>query len=183
MKEEWKDIAGYEGYYEISNCGMVRSLFDNHEKRREKPKILKPCKCRGGYLHIGLHKDGKGKYFMIHRLVTEAFLPNPSNLPFINHKDEDKTNNCVGNLEWCSVVYNNNYGSRNARIAKSKLGHKCSHSRPIECYDKEMNLISTFESSYDAMRKTGINADSIRRCCRGEKSRHTAGGFIWKEVV
>ncbi len=180
MKEEWKDIKGYEGLYQVSDLGRVKSLNYRHKNTE---MVLKPQVTGKGYLRVQLHKNGIFKSFFAHRLVAEAFIPNPNNLLEINHKNEIKTDNNVENLEWCDAKHNANYGTRNNKIAMSKIGHKCNHSRPVECYDKKMNLISTFESSYDAMRKTGVNADNIRRCCRNEKYRHTAGGFIWKEVM
>jgi len=97
MIEEWKDIPGYEGLYEVSNLGRVR----------RNGKILKPSKNRYGYFQLVLSKDGTKRTFTIHRLVAYAFINNPDNLPCINHKDEDKTNNAVNNLEWCDSRYNN----------------------------------------------------------------------------
>ena len=109
-KEEFRDIPGYEGLYEVSNLGRVR----------RNGRILKPLKHRDGYLKIDLNKQGIRKGVYIHRLVGLAFIPNPDNLPCINHKDEDKTNNTVKNLEWCTREYNNNYGTRNERISESQ---------------------------------------------------------------
>ena len=108
--EEFRDIPGYEGLYEVSNLGRVRSL--------ETERILKPSKNTWGYLFVSLYKNGIKKAVRIHRLVALAFIPNPDNLPCINHKDEDKTNNTVDNLEWCDDKYNANYGTRNERIAE-----------------------------------------------------------------
>ena len=92
--EQWRDIEGFDGLYQVSNQGRVKSL------KYGKEKILKGVKSCNGYLTVGLCKDGKEVRKYIHRLVAEAFLPNPQNLPQVNHKDEDKTNNCVENLEW-----------------------------------------------------------------------------------
>ena len=108
--EIWKDIEGYEGYYQVSNFGNVRSVdrvieYSDGVKRLRKGRILKPYKNRDGYLTCDLRKNSKHKISKIHRLVSEAFIPNPSNLPEVNHKDEDKTNNCVDNLEWCTRSY------------------------------------------------------------------------------
>ena len=103
--EEWKDIKGYEGLYQISNKGRVKSLYN-------KSKILRPGK-RKGYFFVWLYKNKKRKQYSIHRLVAEHFLLNPDNLPVVNHKDENKLNNNVENLEWCTVEYNNNYGTAN----------------------------------------------------------------------
>lgn len=104
MTEIYKDIQGYEGLYKISNLGNVYSYVSN--------KILKPsAHTRTAHLGVTLCKNNKHKRFQVHRLVAEAFIPNPLNLPCINHKDEDPTNNCVDNLEWCDYKYNNQYSS------------------------------------------------------------------------
>ncbi len=130
MNEIWKDIQGYEGIYQISNLGRVKSLprvieYDKpnwskiqHMKISIPEKILKTKKRKDGYLEICLTCFGKQKYFCIHRLVAQAFLSNPDNLPQVNHKDENKINNQVDNLEWCSANYNCNYGNRNKRISE-----------------------------------------------------------------
>ena len=107
MIEEWKPVVGYEGLYEVSNTGQIRSLKRNI--------ILRPKKEPTGYLRCNLSLNKNVKTFSIHRLVAQAFLPNPDNLPEVNHKDEDKTNNRVENLEWCNHKYNMNYGTRNIR--------------------------------------------------------------------
>ena len=113
--EEWKDIKGYEGIYQISNKGRVKSLNYN---RTGKEKIREGTVDNTGYKIISLSKNGKEKKYSIHRLVAQAFLPNPDNLPVVNHKDENKLNNNVENLEWCTHKYNCNYGTRNERTSK-----------------------------------------------------------------
>lgn len=118
--EIWKDIQGYDGLYQVSNIGRVKSL---NYSRTGKEKILKPCKANG-YLQVYLYKEGKSKMYKIHRLVAMAFIPNPDNLPCVNHIDEDKSNNCEDNLEWCTVAYNNTYGTRIQRQAESLKGFK-----------------------------------------------------------
>ena len=116
--ENWKDIEGYEGLYQVSNLGRVKSL---NYHRSWKEQCLKPGKVCG-YLYVILSKDGEvyGKY--VHILVAEAFIPNPFNLPYVNHKDEVKTNNCVSNLEWCTAKYNTNYGTGMRRMLDSRTG-------------------------------------------------------------
>ena len=114
-KENWKDIEGYEGIYQVSDRGRVKSLNYNHTG---KEKILKTRKVKERYLHVCLWKDGEYKFCFVHRLVAQAFIPNPKNYPIINHKDENPSNNCVGNLEWCSSEYNNNYGTKIERFIK-----------------------------------------------------------------
>ena len=119
MDEVWKDIEGYEGLYQVSNLGNVRSL---KYAGGNKVKLLKQYTDKKGYKRIGLYKNGKYKLYMVHRLVTIAFIPNPNNLPIINHKDEDKTNNNVNNLEWCTYEYNNTYGTARKRASESRKG-------------------------------------------------------------
>lgn len=124
MKEIWKDIEGYVGIYQVSNLGNVKRLRHEEFKcaqgyRVRKEMQLKPTKDEKGYLHVGLCKDGGQITRRVHRLVAEAFIDNPNELPEINHKDENKENNAVDNLEWCTSSYNNNYGSVNASRSKT----------------------------------------------------------------
>ena len=111
MMEEWKEIPGYEGLYEVSNKGNVRNVRRN--------KLLRLQKTNNGYIRVVLSKNRIKTGFQVHRLVALTFLPNPDNLPQVNHKDEDKTNNSVENLEWCNHNYNNTYGTRIERQSKS----------------------------------------------------------------
>ena len=122
MNEEWRPVVGYEGLYEVSNTGRVRSLdrYDNRNCFR-KSKVLSPVKDKYGYLLVNLYCNGKQHQMKIHRLVAEAFIPNQDDLPQVNHKDEDKTNNNVTNLEWCDATYNNNYGSRLERSRETAI--------------------------------------------------------------
>lgn len=130
MIEEWRSISGYEGLYEVSSFGRVRSL-DRYVKgksesyRLYKGKVLSPGKDKGDYLFVILCCNGKVYRKCVHRLVAEAFIPNPDNLPEVNHKDEVKTNNSVDNLEWCDRKYNNDYGTRKKRVRITNLrsGH------------------------------------------------------------
>ena len=130
MKETWKPIVGYEGLYEVSNLGRVRSLtrlskFRNRsgklDERVIKGRIMRPQKQRTGYLNVGLSKDGKVTLFRVHRLVAAAFIANPEGLYEVNHIDEDKTNNRADNLEWCDHKYNNNYGSKPRRGERNPM--------------------------------------------------------------
>lgn len=137
MIEEWRDIKGYEGFYQVSNLGRVRSL-DRYKNQVSKRGRIYPAFCpgrilkqtyRGNYLRVNLyHLSGNGisyngESFSVHRLVAEAFIPNPNNLPCINHKDENKENNCVDNLEWCTYKYNSNYGTIRERLSKALMGN------------------------------------------------------------
>lgn len=112
MEEIWKDIKGFEGLYQVSNKGNVKNRFN---------KLISQENCKG-YLRVHLHKNSKYSHFLVHRLVAEAFIDNSSNLPQVNHKDEDKTNNCVENLEWCDAKYNVNYGTSNYRRSEVQKG-------------------------------------------------------------
>lgn len=162
MKEIWKDIEGYEGLYQISNLGNVKTLNYNHTG---KEKILKPKKDKYGYLEVGLYKEGKRKIYKIHRLVAEAFIPNPNKLPEVNHKDENKTNNHITNLEFCDRKYNCNYGTRNEKLSKQ-----------VMCLETGVVYPSTME----VQRQFGFRNSDISLTCNGKQQ--TAYGFHWKYV-
>lgn len=165
LKEQYKDIIGYEGIYQISNLGNVISL------KFGKRKLLKQGKNTTGYYQVALCNNCKTKSFLVNRLVALHFIPNPENLPQINHKDENPLNNSANNLEWCNSSYNINYGNRNKNMAKS-------NSIPIIQYDINMNKICEFESSSDANRILNIPQSSISACCRYKMEK--AGGFVWR---
>ena len=175
-KEEWKAIQGYEGIYEVSNFGKVRSLprykrgnFDS--KVFIEGKTIKQVKNNRGYYIVQLSKNNKVKNFSVHRLVAEAFIPNPNNFPQVNHKDEDKSNNRVSNLEWMTLKRNINYGTRNKRMALTK-------GKNVKAFDDDGNFIMWFCSMAVAEKITGIS--DISRCTLG-KTEH-AGGYVWKIV-
>ena len=165
MKEIWKDIDGYENLYQVSNYGNIKS----------KNNILKPLISKRGYLYINLYKDKKGKHFYIHRLVAQAFIPNPKNYPCINHKNEIKTDNMVNNLEWCTIAYNNKYGTLRERIIKTKT---LKYGKKINQYDLNGNFIKTWDSTHEIERKTNILHQNIIKCCKNKSK--TAGGYVWK---
>lgn len=165
--EEWRPISGYEGLYEVSNWGRVRSFKWNSNGR-----ILSPCNRRG-YYYVELCKDRKEKRYHVHRLVATAFIPNPNNLPEVNHKDEDKGNNHVTNLEWCDRSYNIVYGTRTQRMVE-KL------SIPVVALDKNGNLVSEFESIREASRVTGIHQGSICGCCNHKYGYKSVKSFIFR---
>lgn len=177
MKEIWKPIKGYEGWYEVSNLGRVRSLdrivtYSDGKNYSLKGKMLKMHYCGSGYLQFILHKNGKTEHKYPHRLVAETFLPNPNNLPEVNHKDENKTNNCVDNLEWCDSKYNKNYGTAIQRMAEKK-------SKTVLKIDINTNeVIEEYPSAMEAARKLNIYQGNISDCCRGKYK--TAYGYKWK---
>lgn len=173
MEEVWKDIAGYEGLYQVSNKGRVKSL----SRRRivgwanyiSKEKIIRPATHRQGYKYVCLYNNDGRKIFKIHRLVAMAFIPNPNGFGCINHKDENPSNNSIENLEWCDHSYNNRYGTRCEKFRKS-MG------KVVLQFTKNGDFVKEWICMRVAERGTGIrNIDVV---CRGE--RKTAGGFIWK---
>ena len=173
-QEEWRDIKGFERLYQVSNMGRVRSLSrivraGKNKQRRTNGKVLTPWKTKHGYLHVGL---GRGERESVHRLVAMTFIPNPKNYPDVNHKDENKANNVVSNLEWCNHSYNALYGTCQERLRKHK-------NTPVEMVDKTTHeVLAVFESMKVAMRETGVNKVTISMVCRGK--RKIGGGYIWR---
>lgn len=161
MPEIWKPVTTYEGLYEVSNKGFVRSI--------KTQKIIIPRKPRG-YLQVGLSKNGIRKGFYIHRLVALAFIENKNKYKEINHIDENKCNNDVSNLEWCSRKYNCNYGTKTQR-AKNKICHK------VFQLSKDNEIVNYFNSIEDAHLFTGVNRGHISSCTNNK--RKTAGGYKW----
>ena len=148
MIEEWRDIKGYEGKYQISNLGRIKSLKNCKGNYREKILDIKPD--NRGYIRAFLYKNGKCKPYQVHRLVALHFIPNPNNYPIINHKDEDKTNNNVENLEWCTYQYNNNYGTRNKKCSEKMKGRKFTeeHKKKISESIKGKKTLFLWKTSY-----------------------------------
>lgn len=177
MNESWKDVEGYEGLYQVSNCGRVKSLERMRLVKsgcfgKVKEKILKHGKNKSGYLQVLLWKDGKQKSHRVQRLVANAFIPNPENKPEVNHKDENKENNCVWNLEWCDRKYNCNYGARNEKMLKSRNGKNAL--KKVLCV--ETNKV--YPSAHEAERQTGIFNQSIIKCCKGKYK--STNGYHWQ---
>lgn len=179
MTEEiWKDIAGYEGLYKVSNLGRVKSL---NYRKTGKEQILTPCKTANEYLRVSLYKNCISKQHLIHRLIAQTFIENPENLPEVNHIDEDKTNNCVSNLEWCDRKYNNNYGTHNEKILKTKKLRNCeTAARIVSQFTLDGKFVNEYPSINAATRCTGINQGRICYCCKNIKGYNSAGGYIWK---
>jgi len=182
MEEIWINTVGFEGY-QVSNTGKVKSLDrvlvqKNGSKHSFKGKILKPCPDKYGYLRVNLYSNHcKKKFIPIHRLVAEAFIPNPNNYQQINHKSEDKTDNSVGNLEWCDAAYNTTFGTRNERISASNINNP-NYSKWVIKLNKDNEILHFYQSAKQAQRETGISAVSIYRVCNHKA--HTAGGYVWK---
>lgn len=173
MEEIWKDIKGYEGLYQVSNLGRVKSL-NYHRTGRE--EILLPNQDKYGYLYVNLYKERKRTTKKFHRLVAETFIPNPLKLPQVNHINEDKTDNRVENLEWCSAKYNNNYGTKNTRMINNRMGY--GKPIPILQYDLNNNFIKEYPSIMQVKKQLGYSAGNICQCCKGKIKQ--AYGFIWK---
>lgn len=176
MKEIWKDIKNYEGLYQISNFGKVKSVKrvvkrgDNFKPVNE--RILKHY-LHKGYPEVVLSKEGKTKTHSIHRLVAEVFIPNPNNYPCVNHKDENPKNNYVDNLEWCTYSYNISYN--NIRV-KSAISRR----KAILQFTKDGIFIREWSHAREASESLGISKRAIYECCKGRSK--TSGGFIWKRI-
>ena len=168
--EVWRDIEGYEGMYEVSNLGRVKSL------KYGKEKILKPERNKYGYLRVCLFKNRDRNWCLIHRLVALTFILNPQNLPMVNHKDENPSNNNVTNLEWCDSKYNNNYGTRNQRIADKHTNGK--DSKPVLQYTLDGEFVKEWKSTRDVQRNLGYFQTYISACCLGKHK--SAYKFVWK---
>lgn len=169
MIEEWKPIDGYEGRYEVSNTGKVISL--NYGGTKGKVKELAPQDNGRGYLAVGL-RDAKGRNsHYVHRLVAQAFIPNPQNFLEVNHLDEDKSNNQVSNLEWCNRKHNVNYGSATYQRA-SKM------SKAVEAVDPISGKIIHYFISTREAHRNGFNASHVSDCCRGLSKTHR--GLTWR---
>ena len=176
QREKWRDIKGYEGLYQVSNLGRIKSLPKKIKMRNQYTEIemiLKPVKDKYGYYHITLCKEKeKNKSRQIHRLVAETFIPNLQNKPQINHINGIKTDNRIENLEWVTAKENTQH--------MLKLGLKKNFRRKkINQYDLEGNFIKQWNSMTLASKCIGLTGNShICSCCKGE--RKTAGGFIWR---
>lgn len=202
--EEWRDIEGYEGLYQVSNEGRVKSLqreitYKDGRKKIIRERILHNFLNDLGYYHVMLSKNSVTKRYKVHRLVAKAFIPNPDNLPVINHKDECKTNNVVcfnpdgsidtesTNLEWCTQGYNVRYGTMIERGRQAQLNRKDT-SKEVEQYNLDGDLVETFESVSEVERKyPQFKKSSVARCCRGGQFLNDKWqtitnyrGYIWK---
>lgn len=190
--EIWKDVVGYEGLYQVSNIGRVKSI------RKRKPTkanqsdrkcvIMQPYSGAARYLGVTLRKDGKGKTHTVHRLVARAFLPNPFGFPCVNHKDEDCFNNHVDNLEWCTQEYNANHGNAILKRSISNSKHAPYYGKTVCAYTKDNEFVGSYPSigeAADALDLKATTARAIRyyvnRCCLGMQE--TAYGFKWRYLT
>ena len=180
--EIWKDIEGYEGLYQVSSLGRVKSLSRRDRLNRViQEKILKPQLHRTGYLQVILCKEGKRRSYLVHRLVAETFIDNPEDKSQVNHKDEDKTNNKVENLEWMTARENTNYGTRNERSGKSQTNDK-KRSKPIYGINIKTNERIEFPSTAEA-RRNGFDQGNIVHCLKGRCKSHKGYKWFYEEGV
>ena len=184
MEEIWKNIEEYPDYM-VSNMGRIKRLSTGYYRRTE--KILKPQLQNNGYLHIKLSQKDKTKCILVHRLVAQVFIPNPNNLPQVNHINEDKTDNRVENLEWCTQKYNINYGNGISKRVKTnkengtykKIGKINSkiHSKSILQFSKDNSFIRKWDCIMDVQRELGYDNKQICSCLKNRQK--TAKGFKW----
>ena len=179
MEEKWIPVQGYEGMYEVSNLGRVRSLtreviqknrYGQNTKHIYHGRLIAFDSTPSGYKQVDLHMNGKTRRFLVHRLVAIHFLDRPSGKDYINHIDNDVTNNTISNLEWCTQ-------SENIQYAYEKGRKKAPHQRKVAQYDIDGNLIHIWESQSEAGRALNIHQSNIYKVCRG--IRKQAGGYIW----
>lgn len=174
--ETWKDIKGYEGKYQVSNKGRIKSLsraIPHLGSFRIIPEriMTQHVSSTNGYYMVSLCKDNKYEWMLVHRIVATAFIPNPNNFPYINHKDEIKTHNNVENLEWCTPSYNMNYSN----VREKQID---AISKEVEQYDFDGKFIKRYKNCCEAGKELDVHPSVIRRCCTGEIG--STKGFIWK---
>ena len=174
MTEEWRDVVGYEGVYQVSNWGRVKRLGGTPWRKYD--RLLKPALVGAGYYQMRLCTECKKRYFYVHQLVAQAFIPNPNGYTEVNHIDENKLNNRVENLEWCDHHYNLNYGVHNAKLSLSATNN-IKRSKPVSQYTLDGQFVKTYPSMGEAQRN-GFFTGAISNCCRGKQKQHS--GYIWK---
>lgn len=187
MQEMWKSLNEYDGNYQVSNLGRVRSLIDNHGRIREIPIIRKARLGKQGYLYVTLWKHGKSTSEKVHRLVASCFCEKTDNAQCVNHINGIKTDNRAENLEWCSYSENvksaydlgliqATKGEKNGMYGVHGKEHPCS--KPILQYSLNGNLLAEYENGIEAGKILGVDGGSIQRCARGD--RKTAFGYMWR---
>ena len=180
MLEVWKDIPNYEGLYQISNLGNVKSLCFGARNIRKSNivKLLHQSPNNLGYHKVQLYKDGKSKMFYVHRLVALSFIPNPDNKPQINHKDGNKDNNTVDNLEWATSKENLNHAiTSGLRTSTPRLGIKAKP-RKINQYDKRGNYVATHYGIAETAQLFNVSYKSLQSCLSGHHK--SSGGYVWR---
>lgn len=181
MSEEWRDVIGWEGVYQVSNSGNVRTVQHEYLRRGRiclaNSHLCKQVLDKDGYARVHLRYNGKSSTVPVHRLVAIAFIPNELNFPMINHKDEDKLNNNVYNLEWCDATYNNNYGCRSKKASEA-LRNRSDTSKRVSQYDTNGVLIRIYPSLKEIKRIFGYDPSFMRNACNGMHK--TAYGYVWK---
>lgn len=184
-EEIWKDIPGYEGIYQASSLGRIKACariitYINGKIIHRKEKILSLIKSYGQYYTIGLQKSGKHKTYNVHHLIALTFIDNPENLPCVNHKDEDKYNNRVDNLEWCSYSYNTKYNNNmRKKINTRNINNSYGCEKKVYQYDLQDNLIKIWDSVKTINRELGYKVSNISSCCLGKTYRNHAYGYKW----
>ena len=181
MCEIWKDVIGYEGLYQVSSLGKVKSLARESKRNTFKEKILNPHLDGRGYPFVALYRNNVPKQIKVHKLVATAFLDNPENKPTVNHIDEDKTNNTAENLEWATFKENANHGTRNQRIASANRENhnRCAKQRkPVDQYDINGYFMNTWNSASAVADFFKINRSEITQCCKGKRKQ--CKNYFWK---
>lgn len=173
MTEEWKEVEGYEGLYAVSNIGRVKSLcFRNKQITFKRDHVLAQHFAWNGRILIDLSKDGVHKCVTLHRLVAQAFIPNPDNLPQINHKDGNPKNCCVDNLEWCTASHNMKHAYHNGLNEKTRLMNE-RNKRPVMRSDGKY-----YDCAYAAAKDNGVSVSAIRDALKGRTN--TSAGYSWR---
>lgn len=186
-KEIWKDIEGYEGLYQVSNLGRVKALprlrRAGNNSYIQKEHFMTQLNNTTGYKYVRLNIGNDKRMFFVHRLVANAFIPNPSSLPEVNHKNENKVDNNANNLEWCTHAYNQIYGTRIERAQKTKkrlgserkalmkknLNNSYGAEKPVLCLLKDGTFIKRFQSLSVAAQTIGDCTSHIAACCKGRR--------------
>ena len=186
MNDEWKHVVGYEGRYKVSSSGIIISIQRTVSNGPTTSRVVDGCTLSQqnngkGYYTVNLSKNGRAKKEYVHRIVAKAFLDNPNSYKEVNHKDENKQNNSVSNLEWCTSSYNKRYGSFIERIITSRnKSKKGGYEKPVYKYDRNGSLLDEYKSIADASRKTGISEENIRSAIKGKSK--SAHGFQWSRT-
>lgn len=189
-QEVWKDIPGFEGFYQASTLGRVRSCdrdinYVNGHKVHYNSHVMATKPNHSGYMVVGLNKNNRQHWYSVHQLIARTFIPNPNGYPQINHIDECRTNNAVINLEWCTAHYNNNYGQRNERLSKAlksnpSIGAWCK--KPVIATSVHSGESISFQSIVEAADYIGIHAPNISAVLSPNNIQKTAGGYTFKLI-